>query len=576
MILMSLLTLITALTWQTFAQEPRTGACAALLSPVIKAETDIETENSNSVLLESFGAIADLYNIKQSPVPGVFPVILSNQNSSQNTSQNSSQNTVLIDKKMPLKWVTKDRSVIDLSPFYILHAVIVKALTQHLQISQDDALQFSWRAQKHAIRAANLNWSEYKDFMAEKAQIDISLEKSKFSSAIEHLLKKVQVSKEYDIPYLAGYSRNSAREVYIDSGVLPLYRLQDGRTVDIIPFLILHEAIEKSLMLELPFKEKQYERTHQWAQRIEQEAVEASEILWSEYQGQLIKDEFHRIDNMRIRKTPLDLDYTPYEAYSEPEDADLIRRMQRVAELPDLRQLKVGASINIPGLALVAQPLPHVYFLKYKKNHEMAKTFMRFQEHYESPKFRGKIFSRSEFKKWYRWRKGMFDYYEFWDGFNVPGDTLNTFRTYNFPYLTAEERRLLNLFKNLDENNFYLIAAVDNPATTIANHELAHALYFTNSDYRNEINAVLARVDSKKLEKFIGKKMGDYHDAVLHDEAHAWLMNDHEDLRAMKFDLIPYQQAIVQLNKIFQKYMANAQANNQNDLRDLHDSAGEK
>ncbi len=36
---------------------------------------------------------------------------------------------------------------------------------------------------------------------------------------------------------------------------------------------------------------------------------------------------------------------------------------------------------------------PQIFLLSFPTQEYLAKTFLRFQEHYESPEFRGKIFS---------------------------------------------------------------------------------------------------------------------------------------------------------------------------------------
>src|SRR4051812_277554 len=45
---------------------------------------------------------------------------------------------------------------------------------------------------------------------------------------------------------------------------------------------------------------------------------------------------------------------------------------------------------------------PQVFLLSFPDQVEMGRTLMRFQEYYESREFRGKAFSRKEFKAWYR------------------------------------------------------------------------------------------------------------------------------------------------------------------------------
>ena len=49
--------------------------------------------------------------------------------------------------------------------------------------------------------------------------------------------------------------------------------------------------------------------------------------------------------------------------------------------------------------------------VRAEHQYTLASAFLRFQEHYESPKFRGEIFSLEEFMDWYAVEVGNFTYY---------------------------------------------------------------------------------------------------------------------------------------------------------------------
>jgi hypothetical protein len=51
-----------------------------------------------------------------------------------------------------------------------------------------------------------------------------------------------------------------------------------------------------------------------------------------------------------------------------------------------------------------------VYLLRFKTQYELAATFIRVQEHYESSRFYGRIFSLEQFMDWYAKRYGNFTY----------------------------------------------------------------------------------------------------------------------------------------------------------------------
>ncbi|MDB5254555.1 MAG: hypothetical protein JWL80_621, partial [Parcubacteria group bacterium] len=99
---------------------------------------------------------------------------------------------------------------------------------------------------------------------------------------------------------------------------------------------------------------------------------------------------------------------------------------------------------------------PHVYLLEFQTQAELASTFLRFQEHYESPEFKGKIFTRAEFEKWYAGENGSFSYCSDWSGFNIPSIILEPFRAGSFNPLSLEEQNFLKHFEGL-EHPFYII-----------------------------------------------------------------------------------------------------------------------
>ena len=72
-----------------------------------------------------------------------------------------------------------------------------------------------------------------------------------------------RLDRRHDIPYLAGYSKNG-RTIYIDRH-MPKSFLFRGRRIKVHRFLILHEAVEKTLMDHLGLR---YLHAHQIATRV--------------------------------------------------------------------------------------------------------------------------------------------------------------------------------------------------------------------------------------------------------------------------------------------------------------------
>jgi hypothetical protein len=179
---------------------------------------------------------------------------------------------------------------------------------------------------------------------------------------------------------------------------------------------------------------------------------------------------------------------------------------------------------------------------------ELGLTFMRFQEHYESanPKFRNHIFTVGQLRHWYSETYGSNSYHVHWVGFNFPSKVLIPFKEGLFDPLTPEENRLLDLLRYRNDH-FYIIGAQNN---SILRHELSHALYASNIEYRQEIDEFLHKNKSKlkQTNKYILDK--GYCKDVLNDEIQAYITdNDDTELINMTDPLV-----IAGINKIFKKY----------------------
>lgn len=164
---------------------------------------------------------------------------------------------------------------------------------------------------------------------------------------------------------------------------------------------------------------------------------------------------------------------------------------------------------------------PKIIHLKFKRQRDLARFFVRFQEYFESPHFRGKIFSLAEFKAWYKKekKKTKFTYYIDWTGFNIPSWVLKPFYFGKFDPLTRQEKTLLDMMRK-EKGKFYIIGTFKDGDLR---HEVAHALFYVNAAYRREAKKIIKTVDMKLFGKeFVA--MGGYHPSVWLDEAHAYLM----------------------------------------------------
>jgi len=141
------------------------------------------------------------------------------------------------------------------------------------------------------------------------------------SDAVQAIRRRVRVvNREYDIPYIAGYSVDG-RTVFIDRHLPRTFRWL-MRTVRVEPFLLTHEIVEKALLDELRLH---YLHAHQIAVRAERDAVQASGVSWWAYQRFMKKHEKH-IEEEKLSRVPGALDLTPYR---DEKDFSLLQRLVR-------------------------------------------------------------------------------------------------------------------------------------------------------------------------------------------------------------------------------------------------------
>jgi hypothetical protein len=175
------------------------------------------------------------------------------------------------------------------------------------------------------------------------------------------------------------------------------------------------------------------------------------------------------------------------------------------------------------------------------------------QEHFESPRYRGKYFSHAEFRSWYRTIRDHkeFSYYSDWAGFNIPGSVLRPFIDGRFGELTSAETAVIELFRGM-KGKFYIIGTIETDNIATLRHEIAHALYHTNPTYRQEVNDILSSVDCAPIHKIL-KGLG-YHQAHWLDETHAYLGDPLSELESHGVNTVPFTKTHYQLLNVYKRH----------------------
>lgn len=173
----------------------------------------------------------------------------------------------------------------------------------------------------------------------------------------------------------------------------------------------------------------------------------------------------------------------------------------------------------------ITQPQPNVICLIFERQQDLCKYLIRMEEYYESPEFAGKVFSLNEYKNWYVKTTGKWSYYTDWRGFNIPGHIINEFKT-NFTLLRKCEKEVLQQLPS--NNNFYLIASYKGVNSDVMDHEIAHAMFYLNQDYKKEMTKLVS-LHIDKLSNLSNWILKSYGENVLIDELQAYLSTSSND-----------------------------------------------
>jgi hypothetical protein len=182
----------------------------------------------------------------------------------------------------------------------------------------------------------------------------------------------------------------------------------------------------------------------------------------------------------------------------------------------------------------------------------------RFSEFYENVHFGGRIFSREEFKIWYKAynNRKIYTYNRDWDGFNIPGHILTRFRS---EFLYKDEQKFLKLFKHLSNeqlDSIYVIGTADDSQKTTFKHELIHALYDTNKKYAREVNRLLKKNAFEPVYAWFNK-VGYVH-TVFRDELNAYITEDYRYIeKKAKLKKNTLQNLSIKLNGLYERYSPN-------------------
>jgi len=177
----------------------------------------------------------------------------------------------------------------------------------------------------------------------------------------------------------------------------------------------------------------------------------------------------------------------------------------------------------------LSQPSPLIFHLEFDNEYDLAMHFLRYQEFYESPEFKGQIFSIVDYMDWYAKNESnelTFTYPMDWNGFNVPS------RVFDELYENKEvldwnmyDTFMYGVYKLCKDQhpNFYLIGTLVDDENTMK-HEMAHALFNIKTTYKCDMSNQIAYMDEQArsiIREYILNT--GYDEEFLNDEMQAYL-----------------------------------------------------
>lgn len=186
-----------------------------------------------------------------------------------------------------------------------------------------------------------------------------------------------------------------------------------------------------------------------------------------------------------------------------------------------------------------------IIMLVFKNKHTAARAMIRPQEFYESPmdEIRNNTFTLGKLRELYAnspersGSSGVFSYFSGntfdgdWSGFNIPSYALRPFIKGTFDPLTPHEEDMVMLFRDKLEP-YYIIGVYEKEdgSKHAIDHEISHALFYVNKEYKAEIQAALKESNQQELIRAVKDFLisWGYSETVIEDEFHAYCGVDYD------------------------------------------------
>ena len=168
----------------------------------------------------------------------------------------------------------------------------------------------------------------------------------------------------------------------------------------------------------------------------------------------------------------------------------------------------------------VSQPMADCVLLQYKTVPDLVRSFFRLAEYYEGNRYskRNKQVTLVDFLDQWMDRDGDVDYFKFWDGFNITDKAFKSWLKSAQPLSAAEQVTVDAIQQAIKGMKKFSIIGVGNNHTDTLKHELFHAKYYLDADFKSSVDQLLKDHESDPAIKAIKKILIDKLDYVDHVE----------------------------------------------------------
>ena len=168
----------------------------------------------------------------------------------------------------------------------------------------------------------------------------------------------------------------------------------------------------------------------------------------------------------------------------------------------------------------VSQPIADCVLLQYKTVPDLVRSFFRLAEYYEGNRYskRNKQVTLVDFLDQWMDRDGDVDYFKFWDGFNITDKAFKSWLKSAQPLSAAEQVTVDAIQQAIKGMKKFSIIGVGNNDADTLKHELFHAKYYLDADFKSSVDQLLKDHESDPAIKAIKKVLINKLDYVDHVE----------------------------------------------------------